>query len=249
MCDIPSTILHKLSQADAVVADLTFIAKTEGEKVKYCSNPNVLFELGYAFHSIGPERLILVANETHGKVANQIFDLNHRRHPIAFESPTAASSRKQTIEKLATKLADAIKSVMPLGLHGEQGGDDAILFERQLAEIRSFAEQEFHSKRNDARFETTFRPRRFRSKRWPDVDTDAGTLEEILRRSACRTIQRDVYPPYLTGTVPMDWGIFNNTYGMPWASTYSGQFWMSSPLFSLPYTSQRCLCTGRVNPS
>ncbi len=63
LCDIPNTILRKLASADAVVADLTFIAKTaateENEKVKYCSNPNVLFELGYAFHAIGPERIVL----------------------------------------------------------------------------------------------------------------------------------------------------------------------------------------------
>ncbi len=91
LCDIPNTILRKLASADAVVADLTFIAKTaapeEDEKVKYCSNPNVLFELGYAFHAIGPERIILVANEIHGEVGNQIFDLQHRRFPIAYKSP------------------------------------------------------------------------------------------------------------------------------------------------------------------
>jgi hypothetical protein len=45
-CDIPAAILAKIEAADAVVLDLTLIAKTSSVEPKHCANPNVLFELG-----------------------------------------------------------------------------------------------------------------------------------------------------------------------------------------------------------
>lgn len=122
MCDIPATILKKLENADAVIADLTFIAKTEGDK--HCPNPNVLFELGYAFQAIGPERLICVMNEKHGPRNEQIFDLAHRRHPVAFTSPEESRSRKETVEKLSNDLEAALRPIIKLGPSGSAGGDD-----------------------------------------------------------------------------------------------------------------------------
>jgi hypothetical protein len=60
LCDIPATILAKIEKCDAIVADLTYVAKSSVESPRFCSNPNVLFEVGFAFHAVGPERLILV---------------------------------------------------------------------------------------------------------------------------------------------------------------------------------------------
>lgn len=231
LCDIPNTILRKLANADAVVADLTFIAKTvpteEDSKVKYCSNPNVLFELGYAFNAIGPERIILVANELSGEVGNQIFDLHHRRFPIAYTSPNPDSSRRATIQKLGEKLADAIRAIMPLGLRSEHSSDDEIRFERQLASIESYASQAYRGLRQEPRFEMSFRPKAFRNKRW----TDAETLEkDVVAKCASRSRERYfTFPGQQTGTKRLDWGIFNNTYGVEWALTYSGLFWVSWP--------------------
>ena len=55
--DISSTIFSKITSADAFVADVSFIPKTEGRPTP---NPNVLIELGYALRAIGHENVVLV---------------------------------------------------------------------------------------------------------------------------------------------------------------------------------------------
>lgn len=119
MCDIPATILRKIESCDALVADLTFVAvsKTDDaparqKKPRYCSNPNVLFELGYAFKSIGPERLIGVMNEEYGPTTEQIFDLDHRRHPIAYRYGGAKNERSDVVNRLSRNLEHAIREVI-----------------------------------------------------------------------------------------------------------------------------------------
>ena len=107
LCNIPETLLRRLRESDAIVSDLTFVAKTDGDNPKHCSNPNVLFELGYAFASVGPERLICVMNEAHGIAAKQIFDLAHHRRPITFRSPNDGTSRRETVASLAKELESA----------------------------------------------------------------------------------------------------------------------------------------------
>ena len=136
LCNIPDTILRRLRESDAVVSDLTFIAKTDADEPKLCSNPNVLFELGYAFASVGPERMICVMNEAHGSAAKQIFDLAHHRRPIAYTSPSD-NTRKKGIAALANELEAALRGVLELGLVGSYGGDDEILHQRQLSDIQN----------------------------------------------------------------------------------------------------------------
>ena len=221
LCNIPETILRRLRESDAVVSDLTFVAKTEAEDPKYCSNPNVLFELGYAFASVGPGRLICVMNEAYGLAAKQIFDIAHHRRPIAFTSPKEGTTRKETIASLAKELEFALRGVVELGLVGAYGGDDEILHQRHLSEIQSTYQSSRPSRADYPRIEVSFRPSLFRPKRW----ADAGSLEDLLRRIAPRTDRFHRYPPQQKGTAPMDWGIYNDTYGDPWAITYAGQFW------------------------
>jgi hypothetical protein len=119
LCDIPATILKKIDGADAFLCDLTYIAKSTPEdadgKARLCSNPNVLYELGYAFKTIGPERIICVMNQAYGPVANQIFDLAHRRFPIAYTLPQDGKSTKQVKAKLVDELESAFKPVLALG--------------------------------------------------------------------------------------------------------------------------------------
>ena len=126
LCNIPETILRRLREADAIVSDLTFVARTEDETApKYCSNPNVLFELGYAFRSIGPERLICVMNEVSGESTNQVFDLAHHRRPIAYTSPREDQSRSRTVEVLSVALEEALRGIMRLGQAGHRNDEVA----------------------------------------------------------------------------------------------------------------------------
>ena len=118
LCDIPATILGKIEKCDAFVADLTFVGRADpGEDgdAQSCSNPNVLFELGFAFHAIGWERLILVMNDAHGPATDQIFDLDHRRHPIRYTLPKVETTRNQVKAQLTRDLEGAIRVTIANG--------------------------------------------------------------------------------------------------------------------------------------
>src|SRR5690349_21804015 len=60
MPDIGRTVLEKIEKAAVVIADLTIInaSHLRRPKERPVSNPNVLFELGYAFGKLGEGRLV-----------------------------------------------------------------------------------------------------------------------------------------------------------------------------------------------
>lgn len=73
---IEDAVLTKISKADIFVCDITPI-NSNGDKL--LPNPNVLFELGYAFHVLGASRIIMLARRSHWDMNNMPFDINHRR--------------------------------------------------------------------------------------------------------------------------------------------------------------------------
>lgn len=78
---IADTILTKIRSADIFVWDATFISL----KPRATPNPNVLFELGYAFAVLGEGRIIGVMNMAGVPQNTPLpFDLNHRRWPIKY---------------------------------------------------------------------------------------------------------------------------------------------------------------------
>ncbi len=206
------------------MSDLTFVAVADkGKESKHCSNPNVLFELGYAFKAIGPERLICVMNEVHGPRASQIFDLAHHRRPIPFNSPKEGTARSKTVENLSASLEEALRAAVTLGLSSGLGGNDDVMHQRQLSEIESYW-QSISRDRNRSRsplLSINFRPKLYRKRRW----SDAQLIEEKVRVLAARTDRFHPYPPQPKGNAPMNWGLYNDTYGDPWTVTYAGQFW------------------------
>jgi len=160
-------------------------------------------------------------NEVYGLAAKQIFDLAHHRRPIAFTSPNGGTTRKETVVSLAKELESALRGVVKLGLVGGYGGDDEIQHQRHLSEIQAIYQSSGRSHADYPRIEVVFRPSLFKPNRW----VDAESLEGLLRNIGPRTERLHRYPPQQTGTAPMDWGIYNDTYGDPWALTYAGQFW------------------------
>jgi hypothetical protein len=223
LCDIPATLLGKIERADAVVADLTYVAKTtEG---KHCSNPNVLFELGFAFRAINPDRLICVMNETHGPRSETIFDIAHRRHPIAFKSPDNPKTRADVVESLAAELEGALKLIIAHGPRS-QGNHDANRHESESANIETIARA--RTNRPAASAATiTYRlcPSAYRPRRWAST----AELESVMRQRA-QVGGRHEFPPQQRGTSRMPWGIYNDLYGEAWALTYAGQFLMRCPV-------------------
>ena len=74
-------ILTKIVQSDIFVCDITpaYILDINKNKKRALPNPNVMFELGFAVHSLGWERVICVCNEEYGNIETQPFDISKHR--------------------------------------------------------------------------------------------------------------------------------------------------------------------------
>ena len=115
--DIVYTIFSKIEASSAFVADVSFTS--ESTNGRFCANANVLIELGYALHSLGDKRLILVMNDTFGSPDKQMpFNLAARRWPITYTLPPDADkeTRKKVLSDLSFKLADALKVMADSGI-------------------------------------------------------------------------------------------------------------------------------------
>lgn len=115
---ITETIFDKINMASVFVADLTYVGNSH-QGTKLLPNPNVLIELGYAFKSLGPQRIILVANSAYGKGPENLpFDLRHRRAPITFNLPEEVSKddrireQRDLVRKLKPALAGCLSQVI-----------------------------------------------------------------------------------------------------------------------------------------
>lgn len=117
--EIVATILQKIENAAAFVADLTPVAKTEAGK--NCANPNVMIELGFAKRALSAERVVMVANAHWFKsFADDLpFDLRHRRGPVRYELEPNADSEarklafKGLVSGLKARLTPLLKSTQP----------------------------------------------------------------------------------------------------------------------------------------
>lgn len=105
---ISDTILKKISASDLFLADMTFVGKTEQEKL--LPNPNVMGEYGYALKANGFERILLAMNTAFGPPEKLPFDLHHMRHPVqyALEAGTTDSVRRKERAAFSIRLEAAI---------------------------------------------------------------------------------------------------------------------------------------------
>jgi len=109
LVSIVDSIFKKIEQAKVFVGDVTFVGQTP--KGKLLPNPNVMIELGHALTSLGPERIILVANKAYGGDPEDLpFDLRHRRAPITYSlaHDSTPSERNRAKDVLAKALAGAL---------------------------------------------------------------------------------------------------------------------------------------------
>ena len=108
MPDIGHTVLEKIAKSTVVVADLTLInpAAVRRPDERPVSNPNVLFELGYAFGTLGPKAMIGVFNTASGNVEDLPFDLRPKRlmtYRLA-QGDDKAKVRSQLVDHLASAI-------------------------------------------------------------------------------------------------------------------------------------------------
>jgi len=75
--DIAQTIIEKISKSDIFICDISIINRNS--KFRKTPNPNVLFELGFAFNLLGWDKIICIFNTESGNVEQLPFDINHNR--------------------------------------------------------------------------------------------------------------------------------------------------------------------------
>ena len=115
---VADTILQKIRESDAFVADLTFTGCREGKSGSLVPNPNVLIEYGYALHAFGGNRVLAVFNEEFGDCKDLPFDISHRRRPSTYRTSgdrsdeQSQAARRTERKKLSGKLAQAIKTIV-----------------------------------------------------------------------------------------------------------------------------------------
>jgi hypothetical protein len=83
---IAATILEKIEACDVFLADVSFVAITDGGKL--IPNPNVMGEFGFALKAKGWKRILLAMNTTYGEPAELPFDLRHCRFPATYQLAT-----------------------------------------------------------------------------------------------------------------------------------------------------------------
>jgi len=112
MPDIGQTILEKIKKSAIVVADLTLInpAAVRRPDERPVSNPNVLFELGYAFGKLGPQAMIGIFNTASGEIEELPFDLRPKR--LMTYRLVVGDKKAEPREKLVNDLAGAIKQCL-----------------------------------------------------------------------------------------------------------------------------------------
>jgi len=107
---IDDTILSKIDNSHAFVADVSLVNSTVSD-VRPSPNPNVLFEFGFALHSMGWERIVLVMNTAFGGPEQLPFDLRNRR-VLTYNSPAEAPERATERRGLSRELQKAIGSII-----------------------------------------------------------------------------------------------------------------------------------------
>jgi hypothetical protein len=88
------TIMAKIGNSAAVVADITPVGTVTLDPKKKLINSNVALELGYAYRAVTEANVLLVFNEHYGTHEELPFDLRHRgRNKRRFERRGGASLR------------------------------------------------------------------------------------------------------------------------------------------------------------
>ena len=109
MCDIPNAILEKIKNCSMILADLTFVGRTDDDSDgQQMPNSNVLFELGFSASCLGFDSLIGVVNEAYGNIDGQVFDVKRRRS-LRYSVPKDADSA--TIAKQQERLSGQLEKV------------------------------------------------------------------------------------------------------------------------------------------
>lgn len=111
MVDIAATVLRKISECTAFVADITPVC--EAPNGKKMPNSNVVFELGYAYAKPGQTAIIAIINEAVYKPDDLPFDLRGKRVMTYKLSANPTSQQREGARNELTKaLTGALKLIL-----------------------------------------------------------------------------------------------------------------------------------------
>lgn len=149
MCDIPNTILEKIQACDVFLADLTFVGKTDADddgNVQLTSNPNVLFELGYAAHAKSFDRILGVMNVAYREPERQMFDVK-RRWAITYNlaEDSGSSELQRARKELSKEIEQALLTILDKAVLPDKAEKASQRFELIRTEFESCVrEGSFH---------------------------------------------------------------------------------------------------------
>ena len=110
--DITPTILQKIDRSICFVADVTPITNIEG---KHISNPNVMFELGYALSTLSYERVILICNTSYCNLKDLPFDLGLKRIlSYKYDDNSSEDEKEKCKKQLTEGLTKALLTIVNL---------------------------------------------------------------------------------------------------------------------------------------
>lgn len=139
---IRDELLSKIRQADFFIADvsaITDVSNPKSELPKLVSNSNVMMELGYAVAYLGWSRIVLICNESYGKMELLPFDVRgHRGTPYLLDDSNYRD--KDNIEnRFVANIKDAIDALLKFNpVKPKILDEDIEKKERDLSELLRF---------------------------------------------------------------------------------------------------------------
>ena len=181
--DIVATILSKIEACDLFIADVTSVCRyyTKGKEKnrrKESSNPNVLFELGYAFGTVGWEKTCLVLNTHYAKAETLPFDLRGRTLCTYDADPNNTSELAENRRQLSKELEEIILGAMESrGLGNPQAEPDREWIRNVIdAFIDDLRTGRFRMGTRNNLFSLLLMPSRM-----PEASLDLGHIDRLLK--------------------------------------------------------------------
>lgn len=111
---IVETIFKKISNAVAVVADVSYVGRTDAHRP--VPNPNVLIEYGWALSELSHGSIVAVMNTAFGEPSWESlpFNMRHLRWPLTYclGASDSAEQKKTARDELAKALAAALRPIV-----------------------------------------------------------------------------------------------------------------------------------------
>jgi hypothetical protein len=108
---IATSILDKIGSCEVFVADVTLCYTADSRAGRRAPNPNVLIELGYAFHAVGTGRVLMVMDASFGSPESLPFDLRSNR-VLVYSCPADLADGSGLRENLASKLELSLRTIL-----------------------------------------------------------------------------------------------------------------------------------------